>query len=118
MSSTEQCIRHGLNLNNFGKINLQISRLMDDPESDISDFINTIRFNSDLSTAIINIVNNSYSGFTGEINCLTRAVKLLGIGQLHHIVNCLAEPGGILPVPEILPDRTEYCEEIAYLQAG
>ena len=118
MSTTELCIRYGLNLDNFGRINLQISRLMDDPGSDISDFINAIRFNRALSVEIINIVNKGYSGFTGEIQCLTRAIKLLGISQLHQIVNYLAESTDEMQMQESSAETSEYNNAVTYLQAG
>ena len=78
-------------LNRLHETSLKISRLINAPGSDIEDFISTIRFNSELSARIIEIANRSYSGLTGEIESISRAVRMLGIGQLHYIVNCLQD---------------------------
>ena len=79
-------------LRRYREISNHMSTLMDSTDLNLDHFVNTIRFNSELSATIIEIVNRSFSGFAGEIDCLSRAVRMIGMGQLYNIVNSLSGP--------------------------
>ncbi|MDX2505351.1 MAG: HDOD domain-containing protein [Gammaproteobacteria bacterium] len=86
MSSVESQLQQVTELISLPDIYFKINRLMDDPDSDIDDFANVIRLDSNLTAKLLNVVNSAYFGFSGEITSISTAISLLGIHQLQIMV--------------------------------
>ena len=89
------------------EVYLKISSLMDDPSSQIDDFAEVIRLDPNLSATVLKVVNSAFYGFSGQIDNISRAVNMMGIGQLHIIalsvsaisaLDAMDYPGDIVPL--------------------
>ncbi len=89
MILVQQHSQHQTQADSLTSICMEISHLMDNTSADIDSFISTIRFHPELCAAILKVANNAYAGFCGEIKSLPKAVMMIGIGQLHYIINSL-----------------------------
>ncbi len=85
---------------------LEISHLMDDSNANINDFICAIRFNPELCSTIMKIANNAYAEFCGEIKSLRKAVMMIGIGQLHYVINSIHDSPELREKLNQMPDIT------------
>jgi HD-like signal output (HDOD) protein len=83
---------------------LKVRRLMDDETSEIDDFAQVIIVDPNLSTRVLKMVNSAYFGFQEPVDSITRAINMIGIGQLHNMVlgvaaiSSLDLPNDILPL--------------------
>ena len=59
---------------------------MDNPNSDIGDFSEVVGCDPNLAGTVLKVVNSAFFGFPGQIDSISRAVNLLGIGPLHDMV--------------------------------
>jgi HD-like signal output (HDOD) protein len=104
MSSFEQRLEQVTELISLPEIYLKIRRLMEDPTSEIDDFAEVIRIDPSLSIAVLKLVNSAFFGFAGQIDNISRAVNMIGIGQLHNMVlgissiSALSFPNDIWPL--------------------
>jgi HD-like signal output (HDOD) protein len=89
------------------EIYLKISRLMNDPTTNVDDFAEVIQFDPNLSATVLKVVNSAFYGFSGQIDNIARAINMIGIGQLHIIalsvsafsaLNVLNYPDDIIPL--------------------
>ncbi len=65
---------------------IRFDQLMNQSTASIEEFVNIIQTDADLGSKVLELVNNAYSDLSGEIKSLSRAIKLLGIQQLHILV--------------------------------
>jgi HD-like signal output (HDOD) protein len=104
MSSFEQRLEQVTELISLPEIYLKIRHLMEDPTSEIDDFAEVIRIDPSLSVAVLKLVNSAFFGFSGQIDSISRAVNMIGIGQLHNMVlgissiSALSFPNDIWPL--------------------
>ena len=104
MPDIEQKIEEITGLISLPEIYLKVRRLMDDEKSDIDDFAQVIIVDPNLSTRVLKIVNSAYFGFQEPVDSITRAINMVGIGQLHNMVlgvaaiSSLDLPNDILPL--------------------
>lgn len=68
------------------EIYLKFNRLMDDTTADNEDFAQVVQMDPNLSAKLLQVANSAYFGFSGEIKSVSRAIKMLGIQQLHIMV--------------------------------
>lgn len=85
MTEFENKLEQVTELISLPEIYLKISSLMDDPASQVDDFAEVIRFDPNLSATVLKVVNSAFYGFSGQIDNISRAVNMMGIGQLHII---------------------------------
>jgi HD-like signal output (HDOD) protein len=86
MPDIEQKIEEITGLISLPEIYLKVRRLMDDETSEIDDFAQVIIVDPNLSTRVLKIVNSAYFGFQEPVDSITRAINMIGIGQLHNMV--------------------------------
>jgi len=104
MVEIEQRLKEVTELISLPEVYLKVRRLMDDPHSDIYDFAEIISVDPNLSSRVLKVVNSAYFGFPEPVDSISRAVNLIGIGQLHNMVlgisaiSSLKLPNDILPL--------------------
>ncbi len=104
MSGIEQRLQEVTELISLPEVYLKVRRLMDDPHSDIYDFAEVISVDPNLSSRVLKVVNSAYFGFPEPVDSISRAVNMIGIGQLHNMVlgisaiSSLELPNDILPL--------------------
>lgn len=109
MSDFEEKLEQVTELISLPEIYLKISALMDDPTSEINDFADVIRFDPNLSVTVLKVVNSAFYGFSGQIDSISRAVNMMGIGQLHIIalsVSAISALDAIGYPDDIVPLKT------------
>jgi HD-like signal output (HDOD) protein len=104
MSEIQQRLEEVTELISLPEVYLKVRNLMDDPSADIYDFAQVISIDPNLSTRVLRLVNSAYFGFPEPVESISRAVNMIGIGQLHNMVlgisaiSSLALPNDILPL--------------------
>ena len=104
MPDIEQKIREITGLISLPEIYLKVRRLIEDETADIDDFAQVIIVDPNLSTRVLKMVNSAYFAFPEPVDSITRAINMIGIEQLHHIVlsasamSSLDLPNDILPL--------------------
>ena len=104
MVEIEQRLKEVTELISLPEVYLKVRRLMDDPHSDIYDFAEIVSVDPNLSSRVLKVVNSAYFGFPEPVDSISRAVNLIGIGQLHNMVlgisaiSSLKLPNDILPL--------------------
>lgn len=82
----EEFISEVTDLVSLPEVYLKIRELMDDPSSVLDDFANVVSSDPNLTACVLKIVNSAYFGFAGQIENVTRALNMMGLGQLHDLV--------------------------------
>ncbi len=104
MSEIEQRLQEVTELISLPEVYLKVRKLMDDPNSDIYDFAEVISIDPNLTSRVLRVVNSAYFGFPEPVESISRAVNMIGIGQLHNMVlgisaiSSLKQPNDILPL--------------------
>ena len=106
MSPFEQRLQQVTELISLPEIYLKIRRLMEDPTSEIDDFAEVIRIDPSLSVAVLKLVNSAFFGFAGQIDSISRAVNMIGIGQLHSMVLSISSISALNFPNDIWPLKT------------
>lgn len=86
MPSFESQLQQVTGLISLPEVYLKFRRLMDDPASNLEDFTGVVQLDANLTSKLLQVVNSAYFGFTGKINDISRAVNMIGLGQLHMMV--------------------------------
>ncbi|MCP3690154.1 MAG: HDOD domain-containing protein [Gammaproteobacteria bacterium] len=105
--------KHQTEVDPISNICMEISQLMEDSNANVNDFICAIRFNPELCSTILKIANNAYAGFCGEIKSLPKAVMMIGIGQLHYIINSIHDSPELKARLNEMPDITAVIDELS-----
>ncbi len=79
---------------------------MDDPHSDIDQFVEVVASDPNLTVALLKVANSAFFGFPGKIDSLNQAVNMLGIGQLHDLVLATSAIASLQLPNEIVPLKT------------
>jgi len=104
MSSFENQLQQVTELISLPEVYLKFRSLMQDPHSVIDDFTQVISLDPNLTVKLLNAINSAYFGFAGQINSVSRAINMLGLGQLHTMVlgisalSALDFPNDIVPL--------------------
>lgn len=83
------------------EVYIKLCKLMEDPNSKIGDFSVAVSQNPEVVSAILSFVNSPFFGIPTQIDSISRAIDLLGIGQLFEIVADIAEMG----LPQMLSEQ-------------
>lgn len=84
----------------------KVRTLIDDPNSDIDQFVEIVASDPNLTVAVLRVANSAFFGFPGKIDSLSRAVSMLGIGQLHDLVLATSAIGSLKLPNDIMPLAT------------
>ncbi|NOS74800.1 MAG: HDOD domain-containing protein, partial [Methyloglobulus sp.] len=85
-NSLEKTLKEIEGLISLPEIYLKFRQLMEDPNSSNEDFSALVGCDPNLSATVLKIVNSALFGFPGQIDNISMAINLLGIGQLHDMV--------------------------------
>lgn len=105
MPSFESQLQQVTELISLPEVYLKFRHLMDDKSSDLEDFTEIVRLDSNLSSKLLQVVNSAYFGFTNKINDISRAVNLIGLGQLHVMVLSISAVSSLNFPNDIMPLR-------------
>ncbi len=106
MSEIEQRLQEVTELISLPEVYLKVRRLMDDPHSDIYDFAEVISVDPNLSSRVLKVVNSAFFGFPEPVDSISRAVNMIGIGQLHNMVLGISAISSLNLANDIMPLNT------------
>lgn len=95
------------------EIYLKIRELMDDPSSRLDDFALIANTDPGLVASILKIVNSAYFGFAGQIDNISRALNMIGLGQLHDLVLSISAIDS-LDIPNDIENLTIFWQRSIY----
>ena len=84
----------------------KLRELMEDPNSSIEDFCVVVSSDPTLASTVLNVVNSDFFGIPGHVDNISRAITLLGIGQLCDMVLGMDSPelsGNLVHLPVAYP---------------
>jgi len=122
MTQIEDELKKVTDLISLPEIYLKVRRLIDDKNSDISDFAEVISVDPNLSARVLRVVNSAYFGFQEPVDSIARALNMIGIDQLHNMVlgvsavSSLDLPNDILPLKPFWHSSL-YCGVLTRLMA-
>ncbi|WP_445372869.1 HDOD domain-containing protein [Methylomonas sp. HW2-6] len=102
-SAIEKILEEIKGLISLPEIYQRLRTLIDDPKSDIDQFVEVVSSDPNLTVAVLKVANSAFFGFPGKIGSLNQAVSMLGIGQLHDLVLATSAIGSLQLPNEIVP---------------
>lgn len=102
--SIEQTLEDIRGLISLPEVYQKFRALMDNPKSDIDQFVAVVSIDPNLAATVLKVVNSAFFGFPGKIDSINRAITMLGLGQLHDLVlatsaiSSLDLPNDIMPL--------------------
>lgn len=85
MDTTEKIIKKFNKIRTMPHNVTRLAQLINDENSTLADFEETIRIDPILVARLLTIVNSSYFGLIRKVDSISRAVALLGMKNLHNI---------------------------------
>ena len=64
---------------------LRVNQLIEDPDSSSADIAEVIAQDADLSGRMLRLVNSAYYGLSGRVETISRAVTIIGTGELRDL---------------------------------
>jgi HD-like signal output (HDOD) protein len=86
MASAQELVQSCSNLFTLPEIYLRVRDVVDNPESDMGDLANVLKFDPAISARLLKIVNSPLYGFPKQIDSISRAVSLLGMQSVSDLV--------------------------------
>lgn len=102
----EQTLEDIKGLISLPEVYQKIRELMDDPNSDIDQFVNVVSSDPNLAATVLKVANSAFFGFPGKIDSINRAVNMLGLGQLHDLVLATSAIASLELPNDIMPLKT------------
>jgi HD-like signal output (HDOD) protein len=102
----EQTLEDIRGLISLPEVYQKIRELMDDPESDIDQFVGVVSSDPNLTATVLKVANSAFFGFPGKIDSISRAVSMLGLTQLHDLVLATSAINSLDLPNEVMPLRT------------
>lgn len=102
----EQTLEDIKGLISLPEVYQKIRELMDDPKSDIEEFVAVVSNDPNLAATVLKVANSAFFGFPGKIDSINRAVNMLGLGQLHDLVLATSAIGSLALPNDIMPLKT------------
>lgn len=102
----EQTLEDIKGLISLPEVYQKIRELMDDPNSDIDQFVAVVSSDPNLAATVLKVANSAFFGFPGKIDSISRAVNMLGLGQLHDLVLATSAIVSLDLPNDIMPLRT------------
>jgi len=86
MHSAQEIVAANDHLNTLPAIYTRIRDELESPEGSLSEITRLVTHDAAISGRILQVVNSSLYGFSGQIDSVMRAVQLLGLQQVHDLV--------------------------------
>lgn len=102
----EQTLEDIKGLISLPEVYQKIRELMDDPNSDIDQFVAVVSSDPNLAATVLKVANSAFFGFPGKIDSINRAVNMLGLGQLHDLVLATSAIASLELPNDIMPLKT------------
>ena len=102
MQTFDQQLQHDIEPNSNAEIYQNINRLMHDQNSDINDFIGIVCSNIELSDAILKATRDISFDLTGEIDNVSRAIRMIGIGETYSMITRICGTSDVEKSPTLV----------------
>ncbi len=103
------------------EVYIKVRELLLDPASSIDDFAKIVSYDPALTAKILRIANSAFFGFATKIDNITRAINIIGTGNLHDLVLATSAIDTFKDIPASIENmdtfwrRNIYCGVMAQL---
>jgi HD-like signal output (HDOD) protein len=81
-----QLIQGTPSLGSYSHVIEQIQKVLDDPQSTLSDLGDVIEKDPDLTARLLKLGNSSYFGFPSRLETVSEAISLIGVQEVHDLL--------------------------------
>ena len=86
MKSPEEIVENCASLVSLPEVYLQVKKVIDEPESTMTDLSAAISIDPGMTTIVLKLVNSAFYGMPRKVETISRAVGILGMQPLHDLV--------------------------------
>jgi len=87
---------------------LRIRALINEPDSEIEDYVDAVRFDPVLAARVIKVANSSFFGYSNKIYSLEQAVSFIGLIQLHDVLLSILTIRSFAAIPNEVVNLFEF----------
>ncbi len=87
---------------------LQLNKIIHDPRFSMADIGSVIARDPSLSARLLRVVNSSFYGFQSKIDTISRAIAIIGIDDLYHLVVTTCVVDRFARISSDLVDMTDF----------
>ncbi|SFD41034.1 HDOD domain-containing protein [Pseudoalteromonas denitrificans] len=91
-------------------IYIRLKEIMDDEQSSLTDIASIIMLDPALSSSVLKIVNSALFSYLAEIDEISKAVAVLGINEIHNLINTYGVTTAFSSVDENIIDMDRFWE--------
>jgi HD-like signal output (HDOD) protein len=86
MKTPEEIVENCATLVSLPEVYLQVKKVIDEPESTMTDLSAAISIDPGMTTIVLKLVNSAFYGMPRKVETISRAVGILGMQPLHDLV--------------------------------
>ena len=87
---------------------VRIRALINQPDSEIEDYVDAVRFDPVLAARVIKVANSSFFGYSNKIRSLEQAVSFIGVIQLHDVLLSILTIRSFAAIPNEVVNLFEF----------
>jgi HD-like signal output (HDOD) protein len=95
-------------------IYIKVRELLNDDASSIDDFAEVINYDPSLVIKILRIANSAFFGFATKIDNISRAISIMGTGQLHDLVLATSVVETFKEIPDNIENMNTFWRKSVY----
>jgi len=89
---------------------LRLKEMMDDEQSTLVDIANIIALDPALSSKLLKVANSALFNFPREIDSISRAISILGINEVHNLINTYGATSAFSSIDTSIIDMDRFWE--------
>ncbi len=90
------------------EVYVKIRTLINQPDSDIDDFVDVVRIDPVLAARVVKVANSGFFGYSKKINSLEQAVSFIGVIQLHDVLLSILTIRSFAAIPNDIINLFEF----------
>ena len=114
MADLQQVVNDVSGLISLPDVYLRVRGMLNNPKMRMSDFAKTISTDPNISIRVLRMANSAFFGFARQIDCLTRAISILGTSHLHDLVLGVAAIKSFSHIPNEIVNTESYWRKSIY----
>ncbi len=87
---------------------VRIRALINEPDSEIEDYVDAVRFDPVLAARVVKVANSSFFGYSNKIRSLEQAVSFIGVMQLHDVLLSILTIRSFAAIPNEVVNLFEF----------
>ncbi len=112
--TAENLVSDTVQLMSLPDIFMQVNEMMSNPRYMAADIGEVIARDAGLTARLLKIVNSALYGFRSEIDSISRAITIVGLDDLHHMILATSAVDSFSRIPNELVDMTDFWMQSVY----